>query len=134
MRLHEYVPRPAHLRWLLDSDPAIRWQVMRDLANAAPDAIAAERARVTIKGWGAQLLARQSPAGNFGTPNEDRGLLVTLNSLVVLKDLVLDPASKQAGKMARKRPKIAASTAPLPSLPKWHWRAKPVDALAASLA
>jgi hypothetical protein len=72
---------------------------MRDLANAAPDAIAAERARVTTKGWGAQLLARQSPAGNFGTPNEDRGLLVTLNSLVVLKDLGLDPASKQAGKM-----------------------------------
>jgi hypothetical protein len=28
MRLHDYAPRPAHLKWLLDSDPAIRWQVM----------------------------------------------------------------------------------------------------------
>src|SRR5438093_11635508 len=36
MRLHDYVPRPAHLKWLLDSDPAIRWQVMRDLTGEAP--------------------------------------------------------------------------------------------------
>jgi hypothetical protein len=99
MRLHDYAPRPAHLKWLLDSDPAIRWQVMRDLTDAAPDAIAGERSRVAIEGWGAQLLARQSPAGNFGPPHEDRGLLVTLNSLVVLKDLGLDPASKQTRKM-----------------------------------
>src|SRR5277367_3362446 len=99
MRLRDYAPRPAHLRWLLDSDPAIRWQVMRDLTGEAPGAIAAERSRVATEGWGAQLLARQSPAGNFGRPQEDRGLLVTFNSLVVLKDLGLDPASKQARKM-----------------------------------
>ena len=99
MRLRDYAPRPAHLRWLLDSDPAIRWQVMRDLTGEAPGAIAAERSRVATEGWGAQLLARQSPAGNFGRPQEDRGLLVTFNSLVVLKDLGLDPASKQARRM-----------------------------------
>jgi hypothetical protein len=91
--------RPAQLKWLLDSDPAIRWQVMRDLTDEAPNAIAAERSRVATEGWGAQLLARQSPAGNWGGPNEDRGLLVTFNSLVILKDLGLDPASKQARKM-----------------------------------
>src|SRR6202453_5273922 len=66
MRLHDYTPRPAHLKWLLDSDPAIRWQVMRDLTGEAPYAIAAERSRVATEGWGAQLLARQSPAGNWG--------------------------------------------------------------------
>src|SRR6185436_5038649 len=60
MRLRDYAPRPAHLRWLLDSDPAIRWQVMRDLTGEAPDAIAAERSRVATEGWGAQLLALQS--------------------------------------------------------------------------
>src|SRR5260370_21861815 len=32
MRRHDYAPRPAHIKWLLDSDPAIRWQVMRDLS------------------------------------------------------------------------------------------------------
>jgi hypothetical protein len=108
MRLHDYAPRPAHLRWLLDSDPAIRWQVMRDLTGGPPGAIAAERSRVATEGWGAQLLAVQSPAGNWGggprgwredLPKEDRGLLITLYALVVLKDLGLDPASQQARKM-----------------------------------
>jgi hypothetical protein len=51
MRRHDYAPRPAHLKWLLDSDPAIRWQVMRDLTDDAPNAIAAERSRVATEGW-----------------------------------------------------------------------------------
>jgi hypothetical protein len=109
MRLHDYAPRPAHLKWLLDSDPAIRWQVMREFTGEAPDAITAERSRVATEGWGAQLLAAQSPAGNWGgpklsafrpdLPEEDRDLLFTLYTLVVLKDLGLDPADKQARKM-----------------------------------
>ena len=100
MRLHDYAPRPAHLKWLLDSDPAIRWQVMRDLTGEAPDAIAAERSRVATEGWGAQLLARQSPAGNWGEPRPKTGAcLLPSTALVVLKDLGLDPASKQARKM-----------------------------------
>jgi len=108
MRLHDYAPRPAHLKWLLDSDPAIRWQVMKDLTGEVPDAIAAQRSRVATEGWGAQLLASQSPAGNWGVgprgwrddlPKEDRGLLITLYSLVVLMDLGLDPAGKQARRM-----------------------------------
>jgi hypothetical protein len=100
MRLQDYAARPAHLKWLLDSDPAIRWQVMRDLTNEAPDAIAAERSRVASEGWGAQLLALQSGAGHWGGgPREDPGLLVTLYTLVVLMDLGLEPASKQARKM-----------------------------------
>ncbi len=108
MRLDDYAPRPAHLKWLLDSDPAIRWQVMRDLTPEAPNLIAAERSRVATEGWGAELLARQSPAGNWGEgprgwrddlPRDDRGLLITLYSLVALVDLGLDPKSKQARKM-----------------------------------
>jgi hypothetical protein len=72
---------------------------MRDLTSEAPDAIAAERSRVATEGWGAQLLRAQSPAGNWGGPKEGQGLLVSFNSLVVLKDLGLDPASKEARKM-----------------------------------
>jgi len=98
MRLQEYAPRPAQLKWLLDSDPAIRWQVMRDLANEGPDVIAAERSRVAAEGWGAKLLALQSPAGTWGEPKKDPGLLITLYSLVVLMDLGLDPDSKEAQK------------------------------------
>jgi hypothetical protein len=97
MRRHDYAPRPAHIRWLLDSDPAIRWQVMRDLTDATPDAIAAERSRVATEGWGVQLLAAQTPAGHWGAgPKWD---LITLYGLAVLKDLGLNPASRQARKM-----------------------------------
>jgi hypothetical protein len=93
---HDYAPRPAHIKWLLDSDPAIRWQVMRDLTGQSANVIAAERSRVATEGWGAQLLALQSAAGSWGGPKWD---LITLWSLVVLKDLGLDPASKQARRM-----------------------------------
>ena len=106
MRLDDYAPRPAHLKWLLDSDPAIRWQVMRDLAGEGPATIAAERSRVATEGWGAQLLAAQSPAGRWGGRKEDRRLLLTFNTLVVLKDLGLDPASKPARKMIERIEKL----------------------------
>jgi hypothetical protein len=99
MRPQDYAPRPAHIKWLLDSDPAIRWQVMKYLADESPDTIAAERSRIATEGWGAQLLARQSPSGKWGAPDEDRGLLITLYAVVVLKDLGLDPDSKPARKM-----------------------------------
>jgi len=49
--------------WLLDSDPSIRWQVMRDLTAAPADEVAAERARVAREGAGAQLLALQAADG-----------------------------------------------------------------------
>jgi hypothetical protein len=111
MALHDYAPRPAHLRWLLDSDPAIRWQVMRDLTDEAPSAVAAERSRVATEGWGAKLLARQSPSGKWGGREENAGLLITFYTLVVLKDLGLDPASKQARKMTARVEKLRF---------KWH--------------
>jgi hypothetical protein len=100
MRPQDYAPRPAHLKWLLDSDPAIRWQVMRDLTDALPDAIAAERSRVATEGWGAKLLACQSPTGKWGGSKENATLLITFRSIVVLMDLGLDPVSKQARKMS----------------------------------
>jgi hypothetical protein len=96
MRLNDYAPRPAVIKWLLDSDPAIRWQVMRDLTDASVEEIAAERSRVATEGWGAQLLGRQSADGSWPGGQWD---LVTLWSLVVLKDLGLDPASTQARTM-----------------------------------
>jgi hypothetical protein len=49
--------------WLLEGDPAIRWQVLRDLTNASADDVTAERARVEHDGWGARLLALENPDG-----------------------------------------------------------------------
>ena len=47
--------------WLLDSDPALRWQMMLDLTDAPADEVAAERARVATEGRGARLLALRGP-------------------------------------------------------------------------
>jgi hypothetical protein len=59
-------PRPQSvIDWLLDADPAIRWQVMRDLLDAPADEVAAERARVAREGWGARLLAAQKADGHW---------------------------------------------------------------------
>jgi hypothetical protein len=60
----EYPAAMSPIDWLLDGDPAIRWQVLRDLTtNASPDDVAAERARVEHDGWGARLLALEDPDG-----------------------------------------------------------------------
>jgi hypothetical protein len=55
----------AVLDWLLDSDPAIRWQVLRDLADAPAEIVAAERACVANEGWGARMLALQGEDGEW---------------------------------------------------------------------
>jgi hypothetical protein len=49
--------------WLLEGDRAVRWQVLRDLTDASPDEVAAERARVEHEGWGARLLALEGADG-----------------------------------------------------------------------
>ncbi|HVB53951.1 MAG TPA: hypothetical protein VNF24_07125 [Candidatus Acidoferrales bacterium] len=104
--------------WLLDSDPAIGWQVMCDLADAPEEDVAAERARVSSEGWGARLLALQRQDGQWagGTPTftsaaavdwwqslppDRRGTLFpewtsTAWSLTLLRDFGLDPASAGA--------------------------------------
>jgi hypothetical protein len=91
-------PKPEEpvVRWLLDSDPSIRWQVMRDLIGAPADEIAAERARVATEGWGARLLALQGGDGRWGGAAWNRGWDSTMHVLMLLRDLGLDPASDQA--------------------------------------
>lgn len=90
-------PRSSVLQWLLDSDPAIRWQVMRDLMDEPEETVAGERARVASEGWGAWLLALQGPDGQWGGgPYIYPGWISTTDTLLVLRDLGLDPASDQA--------------------------------------
>src|SRR5438094_661182 len=53
------------IQWLLDGDPAIRWQALRDLVGAAERTVEHERRKVARDGWGARLLARQDPEGTW---------------------------------------------------------------------
>lgn len=86
----------AVIDWLLDSDPSLRWQVMRDLTGAPAGDVAAERARIATEGWGARLLALQSHDGCWGGAAWNRGWNSTMHALMLLRDLGLDPVSDQA--------------------------------------
>lgn len=89
-------PDSSVIAWLLDSDPSIRWQVMRDLTGAPAAEVAAERARVATEGWGARLLALQAPDGRWGGAAWNRGWNATMHGLLLLRELGLDPDSDEA--------------------------------------
>jgi hypothetical protein len=96
------------LDWLLrsDSDPAIRWQALRDLTNASPAEVATERARVEREGWGARLLALEDADGlwdggacfpaSYAGGEPGQPWTATMHTLQTLQILGLDPASKAA--------------------------------------
>ena len=90
------MPEKSVIEWLLDSDPAIRWQVMRDLTGEPDEVVAAERSRVATEGWGARLLARQGPDGTWGDDVDTPLWQSTLSTFVLLWDLGLNPASEPA--------------------------------------
>jgi hypothetical protein len=94
------------LDWLLDSDPAIRWQVLRDLKDRPTAELAAERARVATEGWGVRLLALQGDDGQwdggtyfparFEDSEKGQPWTATTYSLLLLRDFGLDPLSSEA--------------------------------------
>jgi hypothetical protein len=82
--------------WLLDSDPSVRWQVMRDLTDAPAKEVAGERARVATEGAAARLLALQAADGRWGGAAWNRGCDSTMHVLSLLREMGLDPASTEA--------------------------------------
>src|SRR4051795_13336086 len=82
------------LDWLLDSDPSIRWQVMRDLLGESEVMVARERSRVALEGWGARLLDLQGSDGHWaGAAFVPHAWISTQDTLQLLRDLGVDPAS-----------------------------------------
>jgi hypothetical protein len=95
--------------WLLESDPAICWQAMRDLTDASPEAVAAQRARVPREGVGAEILAHQRSDGSWhraGAPD----WLPTLYTLLLLRATGVD----------RAEPTIESAVARLEAGFRWH--------------
>ena len=97
------------LDWLLDSDPAIRWQAMRDLTDASPSKIAAERARVAREGLGATVLAHQQPDGTWRRADAP-AWLTTLFTLLFLRATGVD----------RAEPAVEAAMSRLKSGVRWN--------------
>jgi hypothetical protein len=89
-------PKSSVIQWLLDADPSIRWQAMRDLIGAPAAEVAVERARVATEGAGARLLALQGADGRWGSAAWNRGWNSTMHVLMLLRDMGLDPTSDQA--------------------------------------
>ncbi len=87
------------ISWLLDSDPSIRWQVMRDLQGESAARVARERARVAREGWGARLLATQRPDGNFGDGERTPFWRSNLYSMLHLRALGADPSDVRVREM-----------------------------------
>jgi hypothetical protein len=95
--------------WLLDSDPSIRWQVMRDLLDAPEPEWTAERAKVETEGWGAQLLSYEDEDGQWAggafVPRDfeareweevGQPWTATVFSLSLLREFGVDPSSDSA--------------------------------------
>ena len=92
--------------WLLGGDPAIRWQVLRDLTDGTADEMAAERARVEHEGWGARLLSHEDPDGlwaggacfpaSYAGGEPGQPWTSTMHTLQTLQIFGLDPVSESA--------------------------------------
>ena len=95
--------------WLLESDPAVAWQAIRDLTDASAETIAAERSRVAREGIGAEILARQGADGSWhrdGAPE----WLTNLFTLMLLRTTGVDPAD----------PAVASAADRLEAGFRWH--------------
>lgn len=94
----------AAIQWLLEGDPAIRWQALRDLVGAPERTVARERRRVATKGWGARLLARQDASGRWAAGSSpDTGLYSpkwtsTTYTMLLLRDFGLPSKDRRARK------------------------------------
>jgi hypothetical protein len=90
--------------WLLEGDPAIRWQALRDVVGAAERSAERERQKVAREGWGARLLAKQDPEGTWaGGKSSDNGLYhpkwtSTTYTMLLLRDFGLPAKNRQARK------------------------------------
>lgn len=99
------------LDWMLDTDPALRWQVQRDLSASPQEVVEATRARISVEGMGANLLARQDPDGQWAggaffpgdfdfqgpeaQPGQGQPWTATTWTLTTLRELGMDPAPLQ---------------------------------------
>ena len=95
------------IRWLLNGDPAIRWQAMRDLAGAPGRAVKREQRKIARDGWGARLLAKQDRSGRWAAGKSGDGGLYspkwtsTAYTMLLLRDFGLPADNPQARKACK---------------------------------
>ncbi len=88
------------LNWLLEGDPAIRWQSLRDLAKTGKRPWEKERRRVTEEGWGARLLAHQASDGSWGGGLYSPKWISTTYTMLLLRRFGASPRHSGISKAA----------------------------------
>ncbi len=88
----------AVISWLLEGDPAIRWQVLQDLLDAPPETVAAEQQRIAEEGWGVRLLALQEPSGRWGGGLYSPKWISTTYTMILLRRFGLPAGYPQVQK------------------------------------
>jgi hypothetical protein len=88
--------RKRTIDWLLDGDPAIRWQVMRDLTGSPAKSWAAEQENVATEGWGARLLSHQDGDGRWTPRLYGKKWISTTYTMVLLRRMGLPRADPRA--------------------------------------
>lgn len=89
------------LTWLLEGDPAIRWQTLRDLCGASEAKFLRERTKISSEGWGARLLARQAESGLWGGGLYSPKWTSTTYTMLLLRQFGLPPDHPQALKACK---------------------------------
>jgi hypothetical protein len=100
--------------WVAETDPALRWQIMRDVFGQPESQWGPIRATVETEGVGARLLSLQDadgqwsggaffPPGFTGKQFEEQGQpwTTTTWALTQLREFGLDPTSARAGETVR---------------------------------
>ncbi len=84
------------LEWLLEGDPAIRWQTLRDLQAAQDPEVRRARERVAEEGWGARLLSHQDPEGTWAGKMYSPKWTSTTYTMLLLRRMGLPRTHPQA--------------------------------------
>lgn len=84
------------ITWLLDSDPAIRWQVMSDILETEEFVSTQEREKLVNEGWCAHLLSLQDRQGLWSGSLYNGKWISTTYTLYLLKIFGLSPFNHQA--------------------------------------
>src|SRR5262245_27214586 len=95
------------IEWLLQGDPTIRWQTMRDLTGASNREVERERNKIARKGWGSHLLAKQDREGTWASTATSDGLYTpkwtcTTYTMLLLRDLGLPTNNRRMQKACRR--------------------------------
>lgn len=80
------------IKWLLDGDVSIQYQVHRDLLNSEKTEL---RHRIATEGWGAQFLSHRNENGHWGRGFYQPKWTSTHYTVLDLKNLGISPNTKE---------------------------------------